>query len=133
MVSETIALNETWLSSSQLCCRQRVRHNMKAFLRRKPLDDYTPDYTVCQLDFDLVDASHNASGCQPSPDRSIMIRLRGHFGCINANAPRSCRPAVEDRASLGPRVRGKKQEPRTENREPRTIMRYWFLVLGSCF
>ena len=43
----------------------------ESFLHRKPLDDYTPDYTVCQLDFDLVDTSQIISGRQPPPDRSV--------------------------------------------------------------
>jgi hypothetical protein len=54
---------------------------MKAFLRRKPLDDYTPDYTVCQLDFDLAAASKIASGRQPLLTAHNMIRASCRFGC----------------------------------------------------
>ena len=51
----------------------------ESFLHRKPLDDYTPDYTVCHLDFDLVDAAQIISGRQPPPDRSVYDTISLSF------------------------------------------------------
>jgi len=65
----------------------------ESFLHRKPCRDYTPDYTVCQLVFDLLtERNVIVSGRQVAPNRSSYTTISA---CYRMHDPRisrrSCR------------------------------------------
>ena len=96
MVSETIALNEAWLSSSHLCCRQRVRHNMKAFCIESLWTIIHPITRFVNWFLTLLTPARSYRAVNRLLAAQFMIRSAGDFGCINTNAPRACRPAGQD-------------------------------------
>src|SRR5690242_11704839 len=63
--------------------------NYESFPRRKPLSDYTPDYTVCQLVFDFVDCSPSCSDGQSFPTAHYIIRPVRTSGCAERKKPSS--------------------------------------------